>query len=199
LPDGRIVFNVGDVSGKGINAALLMAKTSSLYRCLGKAIDDPGALLARVNGELCETGTRGMFVTLVGGVYDPATDTVRLANAGHEPPLLRHRDGRYTALPAEAPPLGIALDLVAAGGYPVVECALEGGSLAVFTDGITESQDASGAMLGARGLKSLMRELAEHPPVERLAALMERLTPADGVLRDDMTMLLVERSGGQRQ
>ena len=66
----------------------------------------------------------------------------------------------------------------------------------MFTDGITETQDAGGAMLGARGLKALLRELAGHPPLERLAALMERLTPGDGVLRDDMTMLLVERSSG---
>jgi len=193
LGDGRIAFNVGDVSGKGINAALLMAKTASLYRCLGKAIDDPGRLLARVNEELCETGTRGMFVTLVGGVYDPAGDRVWLANAGHEPPLLRGRDGHFSAFPAEAPPLGIALDLVGAGGYPVDECQLAGGCLAVFTDGITESTGAGDAMLGARGLKTLLREFAGYPPRERLAAVVDRLTPADGVLHDDMTMLLVEQ------
>ena len=196
LDDGRIAFNVGDVSGKGINAALLMAKTSSLYRCLGKSIDDPGELLARVNVELCETGTRGMFVTLVGGVYDPARDRVRFANAGHEPPLLRSPEGTYKAFPADAPPLGIALDLVDGGGYPVTECALEGGSFAVFTDGITEWVDEHGAMLGARGLKALLRNLADHPPVERLSVLMNRLTPKDGVLHDDMTMLLVESAGG---
>ncbi len=195
LPDGRIGFNVGDVSGKGINAALLMAKTSSLYRCLGKAIDDPGELLARVNAELCETGTRGMFVTLVGGVYDPVRDEVCIANAGHEPPLLRHADGHYTAFPADAPPLGIALDLVGASGYPVTHWRLDGGCLVVFTDGITEWQDADGAMLGARGLKALLRELAPLPPRERLDALVERLDPGDRPLHDDMTMLLVQCPG----
>jgi sigma-B regulation protein RsbU (phosphoserine phosphatase) len=194
LPDGRICFNVGDVSGKGMNAALLMMKTASLYRCLGKSIDDPGPLLARINEELCETGTRGMFVTLVGGVYDPATDSVRFANAGHEPPLLQHPGGSYTAFPAEAPPLGIALDLVGADGYPVTQCRLDGGCLAVFSDGITEWQREDGAMLGARGLKSMLRELYGLAPVERLAALFARLDPGEAELHDDMTMLLVQRS-----
>jgi sigma-B regulation protein RsbU (phosphoserine phosphatase) len=193
LGDGRIAFNVGDVSGKGINAALLMAKTSSLYRCLGKSIDHPGELLARVNEELCETGSRGMFVTLVGGVYDPRSDRVRIANAGHEPPLLYDRDGHFRAFPAEAPPLGIALDLVGASGFPVVDCELDGGCLAVFTDGVTEWQDSEGNMLGARGLKSLLREFAGHPPQERLLAVMAHLAPGAGKLHDDMTMLLVER------
>jgi len=198
LPDGRICFNVGDVSGKGMNAALLMMKTASLYRCLGKSIDDPGRLLARINEELCETGTRGMFVTLVGGVYDPASDSVRFANAGHEPPLLQHASGTYTAFPAEAPPLGIALDLVEAAGYPVTECRLGAGCLAVFTDGITEWQGRDGAMLGARGLKRMLRELSDLAPVERLAALLTRLDPGDAALHDDMTMLLVQRARARR-
>jgi len=194
LADGRIGFNVGDVSGKGINAALLMAKTSSLYRCLGKEIDDPGELLRRVNEELCDTGTRGMFVTLVGGVYDPEHDSVRIANAGHEPPLLFRRDGKFRAFPAQAPPLGIALDLVGDDGYPVIEFALDGGCLAVFTDGITEWQNGAGEMLGARGLKVLLRELSTLVAVERLDALLERLDPGANPLHDDMTVLFVERT-----
>ena len=194
LADGRIGFNVGDVSGKGINAALLMAKTSSLYRCLGKEIDHPGELLRRVNAELCDTGTRGMFVTLVGGVYDPLRDSVRIANAGHEPPLLCLPDGTYRAYPAQAPPLGIALDLVGEDGYPVIEIGLEGGCLAVFTDGITEWKDRRGAMLGSAGLKRLLLELAPLLPAQRLIALLERLHCGDAPLHDDMTMLLVQRA-----
>ena len=65
--DGLIYFNLADVSGKGMNAALLMAKVSSLLRHLGRDISDPGELLARVNDEVCETVSHGMFVTLVSG------------------------------------------------------------------------------------------------------------------------------------
>ncbi|MEK9671904.1 MAG: SpoIIE family protein phosphatase [Rhodospirillaceae bacterium] len=88
LEDGRICFTLGDVSGKSMNAALLIAKTASLFRCLGKSILSTGRLLAHINREICETAHRGMFVTITGGVYDPRTGTIRIANAGHEPPLL---------------------------------------------------------------------------------------------------------------
>ena len=117
LDDGRICFNVGDVSGKGMNAALLMAKTAALFRCLGKTVHDPGRLFAIVNEEVCETASRGMFVTMAGGLYDPATGRVRLVNAGHEPALLRRPDGTYESFPAEAPPLGI----VPGGDFPEAE------------------------------------------------------------------------------
>jgi len=103
LEDGRIAFCLGDVSGKGMNAALLMAKTASLYRCLGKTSDRPGQLMAHINAEICETSTRGMFVTLVGGIYDPKSKLVRLANAGHEPPLHQLAGGKFRQIEAEAP------------------------------------------------------------------------------------------------
>lgn len=68
-----IAFALGDVSGKGFNAALLMAKTASLFRCLGKTSDDPAALLQRINQELCETASHGMFVTMVAGIYQQSS------------------------------------------------------------------------------------------------------------------------------
>jgi len=151
LDDGRIGFNVGDVSGKGMNAALLMAKTSSLYHCLGRGVHDPGELLRLVNRELCETGTRGMFVTMVGGVYDRRAGRISFANAGHEPPLHRSREGCFRAFRAEAPPLGIAPDVVPPGGFPVTSLALDGGAFYVFTDGMTEGRLADGNVLGVDG------------------------------------------------
>ncbi len=85
LGNGLIAFCLGDVSGKGMNAALLMAKTASLFRCLAKTVHKPGELLARLNDEVCETATRGMFVTMAAGVYDSEIGTLVLANAGHDP------------------------------------------------------------------------------------------------------------------
>ena len=89
LPDGTIAFAIGDVSGKGLNASLLMAQTASLFRCLGKTMRDPARLMSILNREICETVSRGMFVTMVAGLYDPATGQLRFANAGHLPPLVR--------------------------------------------------------------------------------------------------------------
>ena len=76
LEDGRIYFSLGDVSGKGMDAALLMSKTASLFRCLGKTIHEPNVLLATINRELCETAIHGMFVTMVCGLLDPGTGNV---------------------------------------------------------------------------------------------------------------------------
>lgn len=192
LGDGRICFTLADVSGKGMNAALMMAKTASLFRCLGKTIHEPGRLLAKINAEICETATRGMFVTMVGGVFDPRTGIVRLANAGHEPPLYHDRDGNFTALPAEAPPLGISPLLSGEEEFPEVELNLDGGALYVFTDGVTEGYLEDGSEFQVDGLKNLIVENCMLTAPERLEAIVARIDRGDRTLRDDLTVLVVE-------
>jgi sigma-B regulation protein RsbU (phosphoserine phosphatase) len=192
LPDGRISFNLGDVSGKGMNAALLMAKTASLYRCLGKTLHHPGELLARINAEIHETATRGMFVTMIGGIYDPATGRVRLANAGHEPPLLHRRDGGFVAFPADAPPLGILSPSESSDAFPETELNLDGGTLYVFTDGVTEGYLKGGGTLGVEGFEAAIREHAKVPLARRLDSVTGLFGGAGGTLRDDVTMLGVD-------
>lgn len=192
LDDGRIAFNLGDVSGKGMNAALLMAKTASLYRCLGKEIRSPGRLLGRVNAEICETAARGMFVTMAAGIYDPRTGRVRLANAGHEPPLIHKADGGFEAVPADAPPIGISPFVVGDDGYPEVEIDLDGGVLYIFTDGLTEGYLEDGSEMGADGVEALLVEHRDAPLRERLVTVVAPLN-RDGVkLRDDLTILAVD-------
>jgi sigma-B regulation protein RsbU (phosphoserine phosphatase) len=193
LADGRVCFNVGDVSGKGINAALLMAKTSSLFRCLGKSVHDPGKLLQMINAEICETGSRGMFVTIVGGIYDPESDLVRFANAGHEPPLYRAGNGEYRSFHAEAPPLGIDSEIVPESGYPVMELPLDGGTFSIFTDGVTEGRREDGGMLGVEGLKSLMEDYRSLAPIERITAIADSLDRPGTLLHDDLTILTIEK------
>ena len=194
LDDGRICFNVGDVSGKGMNAALLMAKTSSLYHCLGKTIHDPGRLLGLVNEEICETGARGMFVTMVGGVYDPETGVVQFANAGHDPPLHATSQGEFFDYPADAPPLGIACDVVPGGVFPVTELNLGDGTFYVFTDGITEGRLRDGSMLGVEGLKSILSENLHLRPIQRLGRFIEYLDRPGALLHDDLTILSIEET-----
>lgn len=191
LDDGRIVFNLGDVSGKGMNAALLMAKTASLFRCLGKTIDHPGRLMARVNEEICETATRGMFVTMVGGVYDPATGRMRIANAGHEPPLVQSADGEFVELPADAPPLGI-MPFMDDDGYPVEDFHLDGGAFYLFTDGVTEGYLADGSELGVDGTKELLNRHRMDDLEGRLKRVISGVEDGGAVLRDDLTILGVD-------
>ena len=192
--DGRICFNLGDVSGKGMNAALLMAKTASLYRCLGKTEHSPGRLLGRINEEIYETATRGMFVTMVGGIYDPASGLVRLANAGHEPPLHHAAGGGFRSLPANAPPLGIAPLPAGEEGVPEIELLLDGGALYLFTDGVTEGSVEDGSPLGVDGMKALIEENISLSAGERLQAVVGRLLREEEALHDDLTILAIDDS-----
>jgi sigma-B regulation protein RsbU (phosphoserine phosphatase) len=185
---GGIPFALADVSGKGINAALLMAKTAGLFRCLAKSCDDPAELLGVINREICETATRGMFVTMVAGVYDSATGRVRFANAGHEPPLLRTPERSYHSFPASAPPLGILPELA----FETEEVALDGGELYLFTDGLTEYRYGREEALGVEGIVQLIESLAELPLAERVGALLAELDQEGWEARDDLTVLVID-------
>jgi sigma-B regulation protein RsbU (phosphoserine phosphatase) len=188
LPDGRFPFALGDVSGKGMNAALMMSKSASLFRCLAKTIDDPAALLVMLNREIFETSIRGMFVTMVVGVYDPVKGRVRFANAGHEPPLLRLPDRSYREFPASSPPLGI-LERI---DPETVEVALEGGEFYVFSDGLTEFAHGEGEMLGVAGLIQLVEVSTSMPLAERLDALLADLDADGWAAHDDLTALTID-------
>lgn len=195
LDGDRICFSVGDVSGKGINAALLMAKAASLFHCLCKTESDPGRLLGVINQELCETSTRGMFVTMLAGEYDRRSGRLRFANAGHEPPLYREPDGGYRALPAETPPLGIDTRLVTDDHVSVTELDLGAGSFYVFTDGVTEGQLPEGGLLGVEGLTRLLDDYHGLASLERITSVADRLARTDSPLHDDITLLCVEAAG----
>jgi len=187
LADGRIAWGIGDVSGKGMNAALLMAKTISLFRCLGKTVHDPAHLLAMLNEEICETASRGMFVTMAAGLFDPARGEIVFANAGHQPPLYREASGAYRELEEASPPLGIASGMSYAGQ----RLSLAGGRLYVFTDGVTEGWTEDGGMLGTEGLQALLDALAGLTPPDQLARVADALTRPGARLRDDLTLLAI--------
>jgi len=197
LPDGRIYFGLGDVSGKGINAALLMAKTASLFRCLGKTVRDPGKLLGIINAELCETAAHGMFVTMVAGIYDPrpgCEGLIRLANAGHEPVLL-HRDGKFETFGADGPPLGIVPPLPGEdGAYDEVQVFPQSGALYIYTDGLTEGYTSTGLALEAEGVRDILTAFKDTPLDERLAHLVNAVYQAGVPLRDDVTVLALTDS-----
>ncbi len=185
---GAIVFALGDVSGKGINAALLMAKAAGLFRCLAKSCDNPGRLLGMINREICETVSHGMFVTMVAGVYDTGTGRVRFANAGHEPPLLRTPERSYHDFPAAAPPLGILPEL----RFETEEAALDGGEFYLFSDGLTEYRYDRQEALGVVGIIQLIESLAALPLPERINALLAELDREGWEARDDLTVLAID-------
>ncbi|ARJ66781.1 serine/threonine protein phosphatase [Magnetospirillum sp. ME-1] len=189
LADGRIAFAIGDVAGKGMKASLLMAKTASLFRCLVKREAGPGAVLAAINSEMLETRMPGMFVTMAAGLFDPAMGRVVLAIAGHEPPLL-FKDGTFTPIEGDMPPLGIAVELFD-GGCPESVVDLDGGCLYLFTDGLTEARARHDGMLENEGARALIQSFAALPAAERLDAVVRSLDDS-GSLRDDITLMVIE-------
>ncbi len=180
-------FSIGDVSGKGMNAALLMAQTCGLLRCLARSIDDPSELLARVNREIFQTATRGMFVTVVVGLLDLQSGEVRLANAGHPPALLHRRSGAWEVLECDAPPLGIEPDLAC----PTRQLALADGALYLYSDGLLEAR-LKGRPLGLDGLSHWLELVAAEPLGLRLPRLVECLRNNGAYWSDDLTVLVLE-------
>ncbi|MCW9024050.1 MAG: HDOD domain-containing protein [Gammaproteobacteria bacterium] len=189
LKDGRIYFNLADVSGKGVNAALLMAKTSSLFHCLGKHIHEPDKLLSHINNELCETAIRGMFVTMIAGIYDPKSGLVKMVNAGNPPALLLTRDGKAQAIDATASPLGILPNTP----FPLAkDITLTNNCLYLFSDGATEGVLDGKEMLGLKGVLQLIISHRDKAPRERLQAIVQQFQTASNKLHDDITMVLIE-------
>lgn len=206
LPDGRIWGAVADVSGKGLNAALLMAKTSSLFRCLAKdhPTPSPAALLARISEELCETASHGMFVTMACLLYDPQSRSVTLANAGHEPPLIHHPcHNTFQPIAVGGPPLGILPGLFSPHDpqHPVQESFTlpAEASLILLTDGLTEAANGRGALLGGDGLRPLLAATAPWQGQRRPEALLDLISESGWTRRDDMTVLVLSPDQRPRQ
>lgn len=189
--DGLIYFNLADVSGKGMNAAMLMAKASSLLHHLAKSISDPSELLSRVNDEICETVSHGMFITIVSGFIDTNTCTIKFSNAGHQPPLFHHTSGEFEQLEESSPPLGILPGTT----FPVSTVSLKGGALYLFTDGVTESVDENKRLLDVDGLIKLIQENTEVAASKRLEDIVARIQRPSTEQHDDITLMIVECCG----
>jgi phosphoserine phosphatase RsbU/P len=186
--DGLVYFNLADVSGKGMNAAMLMAKASSLLHHLAKTIDDPGELLARVNNEICETVSHGMFITIVSGFIDTSNCTIKFSNAGHQPPLFHHDSGEFEELEASAPPLGIMPGTI----FPVSTVPLKGGSVYIFTDGVTESMDEDHKLLDVGGLIKLIEDNSAVKASKRLEDIVAKIRQSSSDQHDDITLMIIE-------
>ncbi len=187
LADGRIAFTVGDVAGKGLDAALLMIRTASLMRWIGKeGRHSPTEWLALVNAEIASTVSGGMFVCAVAGYYDRARGQVTWASAGFPPALVRDALGEVREVVAGGPPLGILDEAT----WEDERVDLKQSSLYFYSDGVTDVVQASGERLGVAGVRTLVSGLAHLPPESRLRSML-------GILRrlklaDDTTMLMIE-------
>ena len=195
LPDGRVGFVVGDVTDKGVPAALVMSATRSVMRASAQRLLEPGVVLERVNEHLCPDMPPKMFVTCLYGVLDPATGRLRFANAGHDVPYVKTAHG-VDDLRARGMPLGLMPGM----DYEEKEALLEpGDSVLLHSDGIVEAHDPERGMFGFPRLKETV---ADSPGgqalIDRVLADLERFTGPGAEQEDDITMVTLERSGGSQ-
>ena len=188
LGNGRYGFAVADVSGKGIKSSLLMSKASSLYRCLSKTIFSTKELLTLLNNEICETASKGMFVTMLVGIYDSNKKEILLSNAGHEPPLTIASNGSFTNFEESGPPLGIQGKIK----YNETVLPFSQSSMYIFTDGITEIKNPKGHMLGSDGFKSYITKHQKSPNNQRLKLIIDDIISSGKIQKDDLTILVVD-------
>src|SRR5918999_4557951 len=153
LQDSRVGLVIGDVSGKGIPAAVLMANTQSVLRTVAQRASAPGQALAEANEVLYAYMPPNTFVTCFYGVLDPDSGRLHYANAGHDLPCERH-DGRVEELRARGMPLGLMTGM----SYEEKEAFLAAGdNLLFYSDGLVEAHDQRGEMFGFRRLRGLVR------------------------------------------
>jgi len=185
----RLVILIGDVSGKGVPAALLMAKLISDFRAIAARAASPGAILRDLNAELAAQSRRGMFVTATCLALEADSGRVTFADAGHLP-ILRHRraGGAVEAVAGEGgPPLGIVLG----AEFPPQEMALDAGdTLLLYTDGVVEARGPGAAAFGMDRIADVMRACLPGTKdlVEDLLAAV-RAHAAGTPLHDDLTMV----------
>src|SRR5215211_6999063 len=190
LPDGRLAVVVGDVTGKGIDAAADMAMTKFVFRSLAREHPDPSDFLHAANDVVVEEVQEGKFVTLVYLRLDPTTGEVACASAGHPVPRLVCDDGRVLQLAATGLALGISRDQ----RYPEAREQLDPGSAVVlFTDGVVEAR-RDGELYGDDRLDRSLSEHRELPAPELARAVVDDARAfAGGGLDDDSAVVVVKR------
>ena len=191
LPGGRFGFVVGDVTDKGVPAALVMAATRSVLRASAQRLVEPQAVLERVNEHLCPDMPAKMFVTCLYGVLEPESGRFRFANAGHDLPYVKTAGGSVE-LRARGMPLGLMTGMV----YEERETVLApGDSLLLHSDGIVEAHAPDGRMFGFPRLKAAV---AKYPGGAALIDLvlddLRVHTGPDAEQEDDITMVTLFRT-----
>ena len=193
LPGGRAAMAVGDVSGKGVSAAMFAVRASLLLRSTMAAMDLSDAI-AQVNSMLFRSNPEAMFVTLFFAVWDPVAEKLTYVNAGHNPPFLVRADGRVERLAYRSGP---ALGAMSGQNYRAAEVSFrEGDLLAIFTDGITEAPDASGTQFGEERLCAFFPQHEEQHLNDFARVVVESVEAwqGGGERFDDITLLLSRAS-----
>lgn len=191
--DGQIVVVIADVAGKGVPAALLMANLQAVVRVTLAGPGDLAATVTAINRLICQNVEADRFITAIFAVIDPAERVVRYVNAGHLPPICCSADGKPRLFESEpCLPLGVDADET----YVLREQRLSPGrcSLILYTDGVTEAENAAGDLFECPRLIDAVRNVHAEPPREQIATIRRliRQFTRDQAQSDDITLLAAQ-------
>jgi phosphoserine phosphatase RsbU/P len=197
LQDGRLYFALGDVSDKGVPAALFMAVTKTLLAASAVTGDSPAAIIDRVNRRTVLANEQCMFITAFCGILEPDTGHVVYTNAGHNPPLALRASGDVEVLEyGRAPALGIADD----AQYGFYDITLRAGdALFMYTDGVTEATDRAGAFFTDARLRAAVAGHGGRSAEQLAAAVLGQVAAFAGGApqADDIAVLVIRRAADQ--
>jgi serine phosphatase RsbU (regulator of sigma subunit)/anti-sigma regulatory factor (Ser/Thr protein kinase) len=190
--DGRLGLVIGDVTDKGVPAALVMATTRSILRSTAHAAISPGKVLEQTNDLLHQDIPPNMFVTCLYAILDPASGHLEYANAGHDLPYRRH-NGTVSELRATGMPLGLMPGMT----YEEKEITLTPGeNILFYSDGLVEAHNPKRRMFGFPHLMKLLEEIPGGTPViDFLLAELATFTGNDWEQEDDVTLVTLHREG----
>lgn len=196
LPDGRLIFAIADISGKGVSAAILMANLQALLRALAPSAPEPSAVCRRLNEHLHQVTDAAKFATLFYGDWNPRERRLTYVNAGHNAPLLLG-NGRSQRLERGGMPLG----MFAAAEFDTGAVSLDpADTLVLYSDGITEAATVNGEEFGESRLEEVVKAHCGKPLAEIQAQVLAAVRQWSGSsAEDDMTLMFVRATDWKQE
>ena len=201
LGDGRLAVAIGDVSGKGIQAAFYMTLVKGFLRSLVRQFDSPADVLRHLNALFCENAPRGTFISMIFGILDVQAGTFTFARAGHNPLILQRKRGSdaTSTKPEFAQPRGLGIGMVKGDRFDarIEEQTLDltnGDTVVLYTDGFSEAMNPARVLYGDDRLALSVHELGERTAAEIVSGLATGVQHFAGSApqHDDMTIVVLK-------
>ena len=188
----NVYFIIADVAGKGIHAGMVMAKASTLFEIMARDKVDVDEIAFHMNNDLFYTKTSGMFVTSIIGNYNITTGEIAWVNAGHQPALVRDKNGNFEEFESKSPPLGVIIQKTKSN-YSIDRINLNSNRLYAFTDGLSESLDENNQEIGIEGSKKVINNNFSNNINDELNNITKEVTTSSKIdkLSDDLTIVVI--------